>query len=58
MNEEIPSPEGDEFAWRFGNCNDYEGVFVNGDGNLAFIMNDGLKIENFSRIFSEKKSRI
>ncbi|ESQ30904.1 hypothetical protein EUTSA_v10012284mg [Eutrema salsugineum] len=55
MNKEIPSPEGDGFARRFGGFDDYDEVFVRGDGNLAFILSDDLKIENFSHDLLRKK---
>ncbi|KAG7543597.1 hypothetical protein ISN45_Aa07g035000 [Arabidopsis thaliana x Arabidopsis arenosa] len=38
----------EEFASRLGGCNDYDGVFVHGDGNFAFVLSDDLIIENFS----------
>lgn len=44
MNKEVMIPEGEERC-----CyDDYDGVFVHGDGNMAFIVSDDLKIENFS----------
>ncbi|KAG2314425.1 hypothetical protein Bca52824_017547 [Brassica carinata] len=52
MNKEIPSPEVLE---RVSNCCDDGGVFVHGDGNMAFILSDDLKIENFSRDLFRKK---
>ncbi|XP_010435564.1 PREDICTED: uncharacterized protein LOC104719350 [Camelina sativa] len=55
MKKEISSPEGEEFASRLGGSCDYDGVFVHGDGNLAFILSDDLKIENFSRELFRKR---
>ncbi|CAA0405882.1 unnamed protein product [Arabidopsis thaliana] len=48
MNKEISSPEGEESVSRLGgSCYD-DGVFVHGDGNMAFMLSDDLTIENFS----------
>ncbi|VYS68481.1 unnamed protein product [Arabidopsis thaliana] len=48
MNKESSSPEGEESVSRLGGSCDDDGVFVHGDGNMAFMLSDDLTIENFS----------
>ncbi|CAA7047999.1 unnamed protein product [Microthlaspi erraticum] len=46
MDKEIPSSP--EFEKMLGDSYEYDGVFVHGDGNMAFIVSDDMKIDNFS----------
>lgn len=55
MKKEIPSPEVFE---RLINCCDDGGVFFHGDGNISFILSDDLKIENFCRDLSVRRSKM